>query len=378
MTLPAKRRSPALDGVRGFALLIVVIHNTAWISGPSEQLLVKLYAAGAAAGWVGVQLFFVLSGFLITGILMDTRRSPDYLRRFFIRRALRIFPLYFVGIAIAVLLAATLAQNTDWANSVDRYQWAYWTYVSNWTDPFTGGIPGLSHLWSLAIEEQFYFLWPLAVWRTPSHKILRILVALVAAAPLMRFGMIAAGMPPITSYSFTIARVDALAIGALLALCLQDDRLRIQLFRWLPAITAVSTSVLGALAFHQRGLHALESPVLIYGQTLTAVLSACLIAWTQKDPVSGGGKMSRIMTNGLLRDLGKYSYAIYLIHAPLHAVFNEYATPIVRASDGPLHLPRLLAYTVFVLALSYGASRITWLILEQPALRLKDRLTRAS
>ena len=367
------KRSPALDGVRGLALVIVVVHNTAWVSGPSSQLAVKLYTAAAAAGWVGVQLFFVLSGLLITTILLNTRDSPEYFRRFFLRRALRIFPLYYVAIASTVLLAKTVATNTAWADSVSRHQWAYWAYLSNWTEPLVGGIPGLPHVWSLAVEEQFYLLWPVVLWRMPLPALRGLALAILVAAPAVRFGMLSAGMSPLSVYSFTIARADALVVGALLALCLRDAPLRTRLLRWLPAITVVVTLLLGGLILRQHGLHHDETAVLIVGQSLVALLAACLIAWTQYDDVPMGVKVGDLLNNTILRDLGKYSYGVYLVHVPLHVLLRGYFTPFVRASDGPLHLPRLVAYTLLVLTFSYVVARITWRLIEHPALRLKNR-----
>ena len=171
------QRNKALDGVRGLALLIVVVHNTAWISGTSNHFTFKLYTSAAAAGWAGVQLFFVLSGFLITGILLDTQHAPNYFRRFYVRRTLRIFPLYFLMLAVAVFVVAPLQRDSSWAQSVHSYQWTYWLYVSNWTEPFGYSVHGLSHLWSLAVEEQFYLIWPLVVWWLSSRRLYWLAVA---------------------------------------------------------------------------------------------------------------------------------------------------------------------------------------------------------
>ena len=366
-------RSLALDGVRGLALLIVVIHNTAWIGGPSEQLAMKVYRAGSASGWVGVQLFFVLSGLLITNILVNTRASTDYFRQFYVRRALRIFPLYYVAIGVLVFVAAPLAWSSVWAESVYRHQWAFWLYASNWTEPLVGGVLGLSHLWSLAIEEQFYLVWPAMVWWLAPRRLIWLVVGILIAAPFVRFAILVNGLPPQAAYTFTIARIDALAIGALLALFLRDTTLRGQLRRWLPAATLAGAALLGVLVARTRGFHAEEVPVLIYGQSLAALLSFCLIAWTQFLDTPQGARVSRVLSSHALRNLGKYSYAMYIVHAPIHVLLRDQLTPLVQIDDTFWHLPRLLAYTVLVLGLSYAAARISWIVIEQPALRLKER-----
>lgn len=367
-------RSPALDGVRGLALLVVVMHNTAWTGGASDQLAVKLYRAAAAAGWVGVQLFFVLSGLLITNILLNARGSSCYFQRFYVRRSLRIFPLYYAMIAIAVFVAAPLAWSVTWAESVYRHQWAFWLYLSNWTEPLVGGVRGLSHLWSLAVEEQFYLVWPaLVLWLAP-RRLLWLVLVIVASAPLVRMSLLQSGLPPLVAYNFTVARMDALAAGALLALCLRDQLMRALLSRWLPALTATGSALLVLLIMRQRGFHPEEPPVLILGQTLAALLCFCLLAITQlADTLPAGAVLNRAFSASALRNVGTYSYAMYLVHAPLQALLQAVSAPVVQRDDGPWHLPRLLAYSALILALSYATARLTWVLIEQPALRLKER-----
>ena len=162
--LPSARHVPAADGVRGLAILVVLIHNAAWINAGTGSFLLKLTLAITSTGWVGVQLFFVLSGYLITGILVDALGSPRYFRHFYIRRTLRIFPLYYAALLVALFVVPQVAQVPAWAAAARQNQWWYWSYLSNWGAPFGHGIAGLPHFWSLAVEEQFYLC-----WRTFSH-----------------------------------------------------------------------------------------------------------------------------------------------------------------------------------------------------------------
>lgn len=372
MAAPLAPRFPALDGIRGLAVVVVVVHNVAWIGARSEQFIVKLFSAAAAAGWVGVQLFFVLSGLLITSILLDTRDDPDYFRRFYLRRTLRIFPLYYAFLAFMLLVVVPAANDPAWSASAARDQWAYWLYVSNWTEPLGGGIRGLSHLWSLAVEEQFYLAWPLLVWWLGPRGIGRLSLAMVLSGPLVRLAMHLAGMPAAALYSFTIARWDALAAGALLAVALRDVSHRAALYRALPAVASVSGSCLVALILRQRGFHDNELPIQVIGQSLISVLSACLLAWGMNETPRQGA-LRPLFSRGALPHLGQFSYAIYLVHVPLHRLVEPWLRPWVNQQDDPWTLPRRLAYTALVLAAAYMLSRGTWLLIEEPFLRLKDR-----
>ena len=152
---------PALDGLRGIAILLVLIHHLT-IYRP-EGGLDSWIAAVPLFGWCGVNLFFVLSGFLITGILLDTRDSPVFYRSFFARRVLRIFPLYYGVLFLGFVLAPLLLPMPD---AYGRHQLWLWTYLANFAMPFGKGEPAFSHFWSLCVEEQFYLVWPFLVRRS--------------------------------------------------------------------------------------------------------------------------------------------------------------------------------------------------------------------
>src|SRR5258706_538487 len=178
---------PALDGLRGVAILLVlVLHFAPYAPGLQAPtvLLDRLYLRVSGIGWTGVDLFFVLSGYLITGILYDTRGSKHYFRQFYARRFLRIFPLYYVALALFLIIL-------PWPHSFDSVirelrgdaVW-YWTYLYNMRVAATGFLPSsaLGHFWSLAVEEQFYLIWPIVVlWLGRKHLIVTCAVAVVAA-----------------------------------------------------------------------------------------------------------------------------------------------------------------------------------------------------
>ena len=184
---PARRHIPVLDGLRGLAVVLVLLFHLDRLSGAAwpDRVLARLFGAG----WVGVDLFFVLSGFLITGILVDTAAQRNFFRNFYARRALRIFPLYYallvVGFAVYPTFAPAIHADRDWRLFLDG-QWWFWSYLANIRLAAVGGAPmNFGHLWSVAIEEQFYLVWPLLLllawrlgrrWASPERS------ALVAAS----------------------------------------------------------------------------------------------------------------------------------------------------------------------------------------------------
>jgi len=179
---------PALDGLRALAVFVVVEHNISLVTGGQGAILHQLESM-LHRGWMGVQLFFVLSGFLITRILLETRDSPHYFSSFYSRRALRIFPLYYATLIFLFLLLPALGQTPALLAEdmpLSRQIWL-WTYLSNWTGPrgFGGGSAPVFHFWSLAVEEQFYLLFPailMATYRSQRLKPVAVVVAIGVAS----------------------------------------------------------------------------------------------------------------------------------------------------------------------------------------------------
>src|SRR5687767_2907742 len=166
---------PALDGLRGIAIILVMLHHFTYYrpnSGIDAQIASVLFF-----GWAGVDLFFVLSGFLITGILLDTRDSKRYFSTFYARRTLRIFPLYYLVLLLAfVVLPKFPALHPVLLGQVGPVdlppQWPYWLYLTNFSIADGGWVHGwVDVAWSLAIEEQFYLVWPLMIWLCPPRLV---------------------------------------------------------------------------------------------------------------------------------------------------------------------------------------------------------------
>ena len=227
---------PALDGIRGLAIvLVLLVHLFVHNPRPQVSLPMRVIATLFSAGWVGVDLFFVLSGFLITGSLYDTQQSRLFFRNFYARRALRIFPLYygFLGLLIGISL-------------LHGYHWFFFgtfLFLSYLHTLHVGGLAyttapwvNINHLWSLAIEEQFYMVWPVTVFLLATKRRIATAALLLTAASLgLRCWMFASGVLvtyPYLTYSFTPARLDGLLLGSVLAMLVRS-RHRVAVLRWL-------------------------------------------------------------------------------------------------------------------------------------------------
>jgi peptidoglycan/LPS O-acetylase OafA/YrhL len=364
----------ALDGVRGVAILLVVVHTFAGVARDGGGFGVELIRALALPGWSGVQLFFVLSGFLITGVLLDGLGSPSFFRTFYVRRVLRIFPLYYSVLVVALLVVPHLGRFPTWSAAALAHPWWYWTYTSNWANPFGIGIVGLSHFWSLAVEEQFYLLWPVIVFVMARRRLVIVCAAVIAATPLVRLALIVGGFPPLAAYEFTIARWDALAAGALLTMLLRDASGRRWLSLWMPIVARVSLAALIAVLLLAHGFGPSMPPVAVVGQSVVAALSAWMIYLVAAPGTALADRAQRAMSADWLRSLGKYSYAIYVFHLPIHVAGDAILGDAINSGSPGVRAVRLVSYLAGAFGLSVVAAIISWRVLEKPCLDLKERL----
>ena len=355
---------PALDALRGVAIVLVLFHNLS-IFIPRGTIADKLWNAFVEAGWVGVQLFFVLSGFLITAILLDDRDRPRVIRAFYVRRFLRIFPLYYALLLLYFVLVPPFvpALQRPFAEAV----W-YWLYLSNWSWFAYGILPGLGHVWSLAVEEQFYVAWPWVAVRTRPATLARICVAVMIGSLAARGVMHTLRFPDLWLYSATVCRADALAMGALVALALRSDTWRPRLSRalWPAGVFAVVALVVLMAITH--GMNRNNPLIQIWGYSLIGVGSAVLVALAARPDAP------RWQRNAALRFFGKYSYGIYLAHPPLkHIVHHVYGAKL----DAMMEVRPIVTDLAFIGVISLvtiAVALVTWFALERPALGLKERL----
>jgi peptidoglycan/LPS O-acetylase OafA/YrhL len=357
---------PVLDGIRGLAILGVLFYHFWGVADARYTALPgiarRLFSV-AIIGAKGVDLFFVLSGFLITGILLRTKGSNHYFKNFYIRRSLRIFPLYYLTV-IGCLVVGTVA-------SIPGYQWRsmiwYFFYLHNVRDTFwQPPIGGPGWFWSLAVEEHFYLFWPLIVLLLRRRHLVYFSLFLMILAPAVRAIFVARGM----ILFFTLCRMDALAAGALLAILFTEPAYWQQAVIWTRRLVLPVGIPAFISSFWLTGSQ--NHPI---AQTLKFSLFALLCAFVLVLSLSGGkaNPIPAICRMKWLRSIGKTSYSMYLLHpfivVPLVGVLYSAEWSPVR---GKLWLDLVLDLALF-LALTILVSRITWVAIEHPFINLKHR-----
>jgi peptidoglycan/LPS O-acetylase OafA/YrhL len=352
------RHVRALDGIRGLAVLLVFIFhvsNYLPILSPSAALLHRI----AALGWVGVDLFFVLSGYLITGVLLRAKSANNYYQVFYARRVLRILPLYFV-----VMFASMLVLH-DWPPI--KYQAWFWFNLSNLRTAFNPYlITFLTHYWSLAIEEQFYLLWPAVVRKVSEAVLIRICIgALIGCFVLRNLPIVLAWNQrwPNFVYRLTPFRIDTLCAGALLAI-LTYEGVNIR-FRWYLRIGCAA----GAAILVISTLFDANSNLTVrFGYTGVVICFTALIALAL-DP---NKLTAKIFANRFLRQMGLYSYCFYLIQPLVLSKYWSVHSRLSRvhltfANENFNQLP--IVGILFVVML--GMCAVSYRFFESPILGLK-------
>jgi peptidoglycan/LPS O-acetylase OafA/YrhL len=367
---------PALDGVRGLAVLMVLIFHfvgemltTNWI----ERAIVGV----TKYGLLGVDLFFILSGFLITGLLCEARDKPHYLRNFYMRRVLRIFPLYYGVLALVFFVAPlipTLRGSTlDYL--IERQGWA-WAYAVNiylalhqeWSFSY------LNHFWSLCVEEHFYLFWPFVVLALAARPkaLMATCLAISLSAMLARVIGIAMGLDFWTTVVLTPFKLDGLALGAFLAVLVRQPGG----LNWLVRILAPVAAVVGGLvivSFVWTGLVSRAQLELVAAirASLFQILLACLLIWAMISPKQLA--VSRFFRSRVMVFLGTYSYGLYVYHHFISYYLVSNRTELdLEQWVGSHGLAVALQATVGI-AISVAVAYLSYVLFEKRFLDLKRR-----
>jgi peptidoglycan/LPS O-acetylase OafA/YrhL len=357
---------PELDGVRGMAILLVLLFH---FQGARPQLIPKALTYPMILGWSGVDLFFVLSGFLITGILIETRGSRNYFSAFYARRVLRILPLYLLAVFLCFRVGLPWARRLGVGLEVDASlePW-YWLHVSNWKSAFGGDVKPLSHFWSLSIEEQFYLAWPCVVLLVKPKRLGLVCAGIAAAACGARCSATLHGVAPEALHRLTVFRIDALALGGLVAVVVRTPSWREALRRRLRAVAGFSFGLLVPLVI--AGRSATARPMTTLGYTAFALLYGCLV-FAAFDQSGASGWLARQLRRPWLRAFGKYSYAMYVFHYPISlwesglvAGWSSDASELARAGIW-------LASVAFGVLASFAVGLLSWNLVEKHFLALK-------
>ena len=317
---PQDARIGGLDGLRGVAILIVIAHNVGSVPVAMDGILPKLWAVLISnPGWIGVQFFFALSGFLITRILLESKGAPGALRSFYARRVLRIFPLYYAVLVLLFFVAPHVAALGRIAGAGPGEARWYWTYLSNWSDPF-GRTVQAAHFWSLAVEEQFYLAWPLIVVALTERSLARLCVIMFLGALVARQVLHLVLSPDVANqaaYEFTITRCDTIALGALVAIGSRHPRVLDRLRQHLGTLLLAPVAVFAAVVLIAHGIGGTGRTAELINQPISGILSAVIVlACIDPAPMRRGPQafVKRVLSTRWLSVVGKYSYAIYVFH----------------------------------------------------------------
>ena len=362
---------PELEGIRAYAFLLVFLSHymtpTVLQTGPRRPMT-ELWYLIVQVTWAAVPVFFVLSGFLITGILYDTRGREGYFSVFYKRRAIRILPLYYV--VLAVFAALSFMSHAQFL----REQLWFLVYLENvvhapdqiwWNMRFC-----ISHLWSLAVEEQFYIVWPLVIWLVPDRKaLLRVCYGLIGVCCITRLCWPLFHLGYIDSYSHTATRCDAILMGAVLALHTRAKGFQMSRMKPLGiALVATSTVVVyarvlqhgDALPYTYVGLNVMVPVINLLALGLVLL---CMVP---------GSMIQRLCRARWACYLGSMSYSLYLFH--------EIEVPWVQIQFAPWLSARVghglsrIIVLVSVAMVTYAVARLTYRFVELPGMRAKERL----
>jgi peptidoglycan/LPS O-acetylase OafA/YrhL len=355
------------------AILLVMFHHFQII--PEGTGLQWVLYNLSEFGVHGVDLFFVLSGFLISGILLDSKGHQHYFRNFYIRRTLRIFPLYYAVVVLAVFVLPLLAggiKNGRLAVPASDLPW-YFFYASNFLIAKTSSWrnPVLGVTWSLAIEEQFYLCWALVVYLLSRERLKQVCIGLIVFSAVARIVGVMYGVNPLALYVATPFRLDCLAVGAYIAATWRDPDCW-----WKESAIVRGVAYLGLLMvlfFYGAGTWRFDFPWTVrVGYSVVAIVSGAWLCTSLSLPQTS--VVNRFFSNAFLRFLGKYSYAIYLFHLPIRAAIRDtlFAKPQVHALLGSGLLYQWVFYLVAGAAV-IPPVLLSWNLLEKPLLSLKSK-----
>ena len=345
----------ALDGLRAFAIIAVIFHHCGeYYLLPIHPDSLLLRDVVESLG-MGVDLFFVLSGFLITGILLDALGKPYFFKRFYWRRGLRIWPLYYLFLAGVLLVHRQMFSRIGVA--------PFALYYRNFLGPDHASDIYIGQFWSLCVEEQFYLVWPVVLFFLPKRWRLPLIMLLIAGAFCFRIYFSSIGMDPYIIYRLPMCHMDVLLAGAMLAVLtrigIAEHTFRktcwILLFTGAACLMALETSLLPKVSFILAPF-SITSSALLFG----GIVGICVRAH--------GSRTRAFLGSRFLGAISKRSYAMYVFHLlPLYASFAL----LDRARSLPSESLAALALIALLGLVTYGMAWLSWKFLEEPVLRLK-------
>jgi peptidoglycan/LPS O-acetylase OafA/YrhL len=353
-------RVAAIDGLRGLAISFVVLYHYFIFFNDFPARTVPAYLLAAGHFFLGgVDLFFVLSGFLIGGILLRVKNSPNYFSTFYSRRALRILPLYALVVALAPFLARNVASFGD-----PLPYWTYLTFTQNIATAATGGwgIAWLGVTWSLALEEQFYLVAPFVIKSISEHALKILIGACIVGAPLLRLSLAFwFDHGNVAALTLMPARLDAIVLGIAVALIArsQEARARVAAHRKLIAFATLAVFGLGAVAASREAVY--STRMLGFGYSWLAFAYAGVLLLTVVCPWAAH---KRLLEWNALTFIGRRAYAVYLFHVPVLMLAFALAgrLPTMGSMNDVI-------VSCCAIAIVLAVANLSWYLLEGPLLK---------
>lgn len=346
-----------LDGLRAIAILLVLLVHSGLCYIVNSAPPVSVWQDIVVNGRSGVDLFFVLSGFLITGILLDTRDRSDYFPRFYWRRALRIWPVFY-----AFLLAAVLV-NPGVFSGVGVRPFAL--YYRNFLPNDNTSAVYFGQFWSLCVEEQFYLVWPLILYFWPKRLRLPLVGMLMVTALVLRFALLRHGVSTFLVYRLPFCRMDSLAAGAGIAMLIREQvssRVRRTIF-WSAIVAAIAIQIyVGRVGWPHNNHRFYTVGITAYALFFGGIVGLAVTAVRRT-------AMTSFLSAKFFRSIAIRSYAMYLFHlVPLHLSVLFFR----RIQDYPQQKWTGICAFVVISGFAYGLAWLSWKFLEEPMLRLKN------
>ncbi|MGE3977180.1 MAG: acyltransferase family protein [Nitrospira sp.] len=344
-------RQIPLDALRGVAIALVIVHHVWWRFPMIHDDPLARFVAGI--GWAGVDLFFGISGYLITTILMKSR-GPDSIRSFFVKRFFRIVPIYLIAIGVFIVVSMLTGNDRD---VLDRI-WINLLLLTAWFIPFAGenGVP-YTITWSVSVEEFAYLLLG-GIGAMGAHLLIRSLAWIIISAFLLRIAsIIFFAFEPITLYYFAPGRIDAIAMGGAMATLSQSMRERIIMPAWLPwGLWLVAVAVCSQM----RRENAFVATI---GYTAIAFASAWLVVCVANTQNATHWRLTR-----WLASLGVVSYFVYLFHGYVIGMLSK------TLPDGAVLTAGIWGISLLAMSLTYAAARVSWRFFEHPLILMGRRI----